>query len=266
MTIDRLDLSGWWDLSLDPCGDAAEARFDDMILLPGTLDEQHKGQPGPVPDNTMRCSRLYSHVGRAWYRRSVTIPQEWAGRRVRLFIERTKFSALWLDNEKIGTFESLIAPHRFDWTAQPGTHTLTLMVDNNIDVWSGHQISDDTQTNWNGVLGEITLSLVPDVEITLLRLIPEKSGVKALLELTAHRSADGQLRAALGDDQATMLCPIEKGVHRETVLLPAAEPREGWNEFAPYIHPFIAQYVERGRIVSSLRRSAAPADFHAEGT
>ena len=266
MTIDRLDLSGWWDLSLDPCESASDAHFDDMISLPGTLDEQHKGKRGPVPDSTMRYSRLYSHVGRAWYRRSVTIPQEWAGRRARLFVERTKFSALWLDGRKIGAFESLIAPHRYDWTAEPGEHTLTLMVNNDTDVWGGHQVSDDTQTNWNGLLGEITLSLVPDVEITLLRLVPEKNGVKALLELTAHRSADGQLRAALGDDQATLLCPIEKGVHREALFLPASEPRESWNEFSPYIQPFIAQYVERGRIVSSLRRSAAPVDFHAEGT
>ena len=172
MTIDRLDLSGWWDLSLDPCESASDAHFDDMISLPGTLDEQHKGKRGPVPDSTMRYSRLYSHVGRAWYRRSVTIPQEWAGRRARLFVERTKFSALWLDGRKIGAFESLIAPHRYDWTAEPGEHTLTLMVNNDTDVWGGHQVSDDTQTNWNGLLGEITLSLVPDVEITLLRLIP----------------------------------------------------------------------------------------------
>ena len=241
MTIDRLDLSGWWELSLDQCDDAAGARFDDMINLPGTLDEQHKGARGPVPDNTMRLSRLYCHVGKAWYRRRITIPQEWATRHVRLFIERTKFSTLWLDGRKIGTVESLVAPHRYDFTAEAGEHTLTLMIDNNTLWCGGHQVSDDTQTNWNGLLGEITLSLVPDVEITLLRLLPEKNGVKVLLELTAHRVADGQLRVALGDDQATMLCPIDKGVHRETVFLPAAEPLESWSEFFPYIHPFIAQ-------------------------
>ena len=41
-------------------------------------------------------------------------------------VERTKFSALWLDGRKIGAFESLIAPHRYDWTAEPGDFDLRL--------------------------------------------------------------------------------------------------------------------------------------------
>ena len=53
MTIDRLDLSGWWDLSLDPCESASDAHFDDMISLPGTLDENGLG------DVPVRCVPIF---------------------------------------------------------------------------------------------------------------------------------------------------------------------------------------------------------------
>jgi hypothetical protein len=93
-----IDLSGTWQFQLG--AKAAERTlappetpmkipetFSDIIRLPGTTDTNHKGEKtvGSTPGTYTRRHRW---VGRAWCRRTVTIPPEWKGRDVELFLER----------------------------------------------------------------------------------------------------------------------------------------------------------------------------------
>ena len=163
---ERIDLSGVWQFALDreglvKPGDA----MSDTIVLPGTTDTNRKGDPIEWKGETTHLSRPYSYKGRAWYRRTVTIPEKWAGEHVYLTLERTKPSEVYVDGVLVGSANNISTPQRFDLTAAltPGVHELAIMVDNGSGVPgqvydSSHAYTENTQTNWNGIIGDITLT------------------------------------------------------------------------------------------------------------
>lgn len=73
-----LDLSGTWEFCLDPEGTIkADAPFAETIELPGTTDLAGKGaEPGEEVE-TARLTRRHAYVGKAWYRKTISIPHAW---------------------------------------------------------------------------------------------------------------------------------------------------------------------------------------------
>ncbi|MGD0783688.1 MAG: glycoside hydrolase family 2 TIM barrel-domain containing protein, partial [Candidatus Aminicenantales bacterium] len=123
------------------------------------------------------------YVGPAWYQRHVTIPSEWKGRRVVLFLERAHWrTRVWLDDAEIGTCDSLSVPHVYELGAGagPGRHRLTIRVDNrllDVDVGANaHSVSDHTQSNWNGLAGRIELRAGSPLFIEDVRVYPDPAG------------------------------------------------------------------------------------------
>ncbi len=163
---EHIDLSGVWQFCLDRDGQVKPVDvMDDTVVLPGTTDTNHKGDPIEWKGETTHLSRPYSYKGRAWYRRTVTIPEKWEGKNVYLTLERTKPSEVYVDGVLVGSANNISTPQRFDLTAAltPGTHELAIMVDNGSGVpWqvydSSHAYTENTQTNWNGIIGEISLT------------------------------------------------------------------------------------------------------------
>ena len=163
---EHIDLSGVWQFCLDRDGQVKPVDvMDDTVVLPGTTDTNHKGDPIEWKGETTHLSRPYSYKGRAWYRRTVTIPEKWEGENVYLTLERTKPSEVYVDGVLVGSANNISTPQRFDLTAAltPGTHELAIMVDNGSGVpWqvydSSHAYTENTQTNWNGIIGEISLT------------------------------------------------------------------------------------------------------------
>ena len=163
---EHIDLSGVWQFCLDRDGQVKPVDvMDDTVVLPGTTDTNRKGDPIEWKGETTHLSRPYSYKGRAWYRRTVTIPEKWEGKNVYLTLERTKPSEVYVDGVLVGSANNISTPQRFDLTAAltPGTHELAIMVDNGSGVpWqvydSSHAYTENTQTNWNGIIGEISLT------------------------------------------------------------------------------------------------------------
>lgn len=163
---ERIDLSGVWQFALDRKGAVKPGdAMSDTIVLPGTTDTNRKGDPIEWKGETTHLSRPYSYKGRAWYRRTVTIPEKWAGEHVYLTLERTKPSEVYVDGVLVGSANNISTPQRFDLTAAltPGVHELAIMVDNSSGVPgqvydSSHAYTENTQTNWNGIIGEIALT------------------------------------------------------------------------------------------------------------
>jgi len=57
----------------------------------------------------------------------------------------------------------------------PGRHRLTICVDNSRHppVNGGHQVSDDTQTDWNGIIGRIELRATDHVWLDNVQVYPD---------------------------------------------------------------------------------------------
>ncbi len=98
---DTIPLDGVWKFRLDGedvgvAGKWFALEFDDTVQLPGTTDENHKGikKDEQCID---RLSRVWYWKGLAWYQRRVTIPDGWNGKRITLFLERSKNTRVWVD-------------------------------------------------------------------------------------------------------------------------------------------------------------------------
>ena len=169
-----IDLSGTWQFALDR---QQVIRPNDSLTetveLPGTTDTNKKGDPIVKKDETTHLSRLFSYKGRAWYKRQVEIPSSWKGRAVYLFLERTKPTEIYVDAQFVDSSNDISTPQVFNLSKYltPGQHTLAIMVDNGSGVpeqlyASSHAYTEDTQTNWNGIIGRIELFTVHSLQFT----------------------------------------------------------------------------------------------------
>ncbi len=150
-------LAGSWQLTLE--GESAPCE----VLLPGTTDINQKGIALTDKSETTRLSRPYSYRGKAWYEREIEIPAGWSGSDVWLFLERTKPTDVYVDGELLSQRDEISTPQLHNLgNLSPGKHQLKVMVDNNSRVpqqvyANSHAYTEDTQTNWNGIIGEIYL-------------------------------------------------------------------------------------------------------------
>jgi hypothetical protein len=178
-----VSLQGDWRFALDTGNDGINkewfrSNLADSIKLPGTTDEFRKGKENDARE-LGRLTRLFPFHGPAWYQRDITVPEAWAGKRISLMLERTKNSRLWVDDTAVGTQESLVAPHVYALgSLTPGTHRLTLRINNaeHPPVGDPHQFSDQTQTDWNGVIGSIGLTVTDPVWIEDIQVYPDAAG------------------------------------------------------------------------------------------
>lgn len=162
----RIDLSGTWQFALDRQGNLRpDAPMSETVALPGTTDTNRKGDPLKWRGETSHLSRLYSYKGRAWYRRTVEIPRDWRGKTIYLKLERTKPSEVYVDGRRAGSANNISTPQLYNLSRllTPGRHQLAIMVDNASGVpaqlyANSHAYTEDTQTNWNGIIGDICLT------------------------------------------------------------------------------------------------------------
>ncbi len=161
-----IDLSGIWQFALDRQGTMkAGDAMTETVQLPGTTDTNKKGDFIGKTEETTHLSRIYSYKGRAWYRRTVEVPASWRGKPVSLMLERTKPSEVYVDGKFVGSSNDISTPQMFDLSKvmTPGSHQLAIMIDNSSGVpeqlyASSHAYTEDTQTNWNGIIGRIELT------------------------------------------------------------------------------------------------------------
>ena len=155
-----LSLAGEWNVTL---GDAKEVRH---AMLPGTIDTNHLGFAPSDTTETTHLTRLYAYKGKATYSRTIEIPKQWKKAAVELFLERAKPTWVYVDGNLVDSCNFISTPQRYILPKlKTGKHQLDIVVDNSRGVpeqvyGSSHAYTEDTQTNWNGIIGEISLKLV----------------------------------------------------------------------------------------------------------
>ena len=206
---ERIDLAGQWKADLRDYPAA-------MISLPGTTDAAGLGQPDTLrPDlkkpQLLYLTRRHSYVGPATYSRTFDISPEMAGKTLELTLGRVLWqSTVSVDGQQIdGTGESLSTPHRFIMPAlSEGRHTISITVDNSeqyaVSNGMAHCYTDHTQVKWNGILGEISLAAVPDVDITSAKIYPDKGLDEARIIMTIDNNTSLTQNRSLSWDIAQL--------------------------------------------------------------
>jgi len=212
---ETIDLTGQWRFSLDPDDDGVESGWYEhslggSIALPGTTDDAGVGDPATGRE-THHLTRTHRYEGAAWYQRTVEIPRDWRDKRVALVLERSRKTTLWVDDTEVGTQRSLSTAHEYDLTGHvdTGTNTLTVRVDNDSapvtfgGVGRSHQVTAETQTNWNGILGDLRLRATDPVWIDDARVTFEGDEGTASVELdVGNRTGEqvtGRVRTRVSD-------------------------------------------------------------------
>ena len=182
---DTISLNGSWKFALDTSRAGIREKWysrplSDSVNLPGTLDENKKGIPNTNRMETMRLSRELIYAGMAWYQKTIIIPESWKGHYIRLTMERTKPTQVWVDNNLIGSSTDILTPQYYNLTNQlsPGEHLLTILVNNDdssvpAGVRGSHAWTEHTQSNWNGIIGKFCLEAFNPVHIESVQVYPD---------------------------------------------------------------------------------------------
>lgn len=189
----RILLNGKWHVVLE---DGTTGQMD----LPGTLDENGIGHrdvganqwhPDAVLGNAAgeidkdapiatRFTRRHTYEGEARISRKITVP-DYGTDRLFVLAERARALRLLVDGEACAVFRqgTLSTPYIFELTgAAPGEHEFTFLSDNSYPgmpkaaIYYSSAATDETQTNWNGILGECSMYTRPQNFIDSLRVYP----------------------------------------------------------------------------------------------
>lgn len=189
----RILLNGKWHVVLE---DGTTGQMD----LPGTLDENGIGHrdvganqwhPDAVLGNAAgeidkdapiatRFTRRHTYEGEARISRKITVP-DYGTDRLFVLAERARALRLLVDGEACSVFRqgTLSTPYIFELTgAAPGEHEFTFLSDNSYPgmpkaaICYSSAATDETQTNWNGILGECSMYTGPQNFIDSLRVYP----------------------------------------------------------------------------------------------
>ena len=285
-----IDLSGQWQFRIDRDGKgeseawyAATTPFDDTILLPASMPQRLKGDDISV--NTRWVGSLYDssyffnpymkryrnpgkdmklqffltpdkhYVGKAWYKKTITLPDSADLPMYALYLERPHITTqVWVNGEKVDRMQkSLSVPHVFYLYGMlnPGENTIAICVDNDPETvkvgQDSHSITDQTQGDWNGIVGKMELrpfnaldyvAVYPDIDNRRANVHVEmldcKPGKKAILTLKAtafntdksHAVSSKPVQIILSDDK----------VVSSDVALDMGDSMLLWDEFHPQLY------------------------------
>lgn len=219
-----IDLSGTWQFQIDREGKGVEEkwyqadyRMHDVITLPASMPQRLKGDDISVdtkwvgslydssyfynpymakyrnPGKDMKLQFFLTpdkhYVGKAWYKRTVTLPESEAVPMYTLYLERPHITTeVWVNGEKVdGVQKSLSVPHVFYLYGllKPGENTIAICVDNDPETvkvgQDSHSVTDQTQGDWNGIVGKMELR--PFNSIDEIKVYPDVDSKTARVHL-----------------------------------------------------------------------------------
>ena len=266
--VTKIDLSGSWQFTTD------STHWDSTVLLPGSMASNGLGEDitantpwtGGIVDSAYFRSDAYAryrepgHVkipfwlqpvkyykGVAWYKKEVTVPEGWGQQDISLFLERCHWETrLWVDDKEVGMQNALGAPHQYDLSdvLTPGKHTLTLRIDNRVkDIDPGensHSISDHTQGNWNGVIGDMFLQVRPQVNIARTTIFPDISAKSIRVKTFLRNRKKNEVTALLALEADGKLLQkevnLQPGTNEVEAVLALGDDIRLWDEFHPNLY------------------------------
>jgi hypothetical protein len=283
-----IDLSGEWKVCLDRDDVGFQelwdnSSFTERVTLPGSLAENGLGDDismstiwtGQVVDSSWYKDEKYApyreegnikipfwlqpdkkYLGAAFFQKEVMIPEQWRNKNILLHLERAHWETrLWIDDLEIGMQNSLATPHSYNLNPYllPGKHTITIRVDNRIkEINPGinsHSLADHTQSNWNGLVGELSLSATPLVFIESVRVFPHPGSGMVKTELKIRNYTETAQTCAIrlqcmemgsGEklEQLLQEFSMTDGEDLKTIEItcPMGESPALWDEFDPKLY------------------------------
>ena len=287
-TRSRIPLEGNWGLQLDTAGagiapDWLTKSCTDSLFLPGTTDMGKKGTYNTDMTLTTSLSREYVFEGKALYTKQVDIPEEWDGTSVRLVMERTKPTTIWIDGKEVGANNDISTAQQYDLSSYlfPGTHTVAILVDNGKQAvpekvyGSSHAYSASTQTNWNGIIGDFYLESVPLCGIDDIQLYPDVAKKVVTARVTLRNPDKGAGKGTLSFYAEAWNTDKQHKTPVQTIEVDWTKPEQEfelalgdkallWSEFTPALYR-LSVSLKTDQSVDTEQATFGLRDFKAKG-
>ena len=313
----KMDLSGNWRFQIDSLDQGEEKgwfskELAEDIQLPGSMVENDKGDDVNLetkwtgnmwndslwytspeytryrqPDNIKVSFWLQpdkKYYGAAWYQKTIDIPDNWEDKVLEFNIERAHWeSTVWFDDQKLGSQNTLGTAHKYKLpqNLKPGKHTLTVRMDNrvkDIDVGlDAHSITDNTQSNWNGLVGEISLTAKPKIYIESSRIYPNVAAKNIQVQLqvqnTTNEIAEAKVTLealGLSDNikdvaEHTEELSLKPGNNEISFTYKMGDSPVLWDEFSPNLYELVVQ-IAANEFKDERRETFGMRDFKADKT
>lgn len=281
----KINLSGEWQFQMDPDDKGVtekwyETDLPETVQLPGSMVENGKGfditlhtkwtggvrnpewynDPNYAPYHDSTNIRfpywlqpIKKYTGAAWYQKKVIIPKNWNKKYVWLTLERPHWETrVWINGKGAGMLNSLATTHSHNITfwLKEGENTITICVDNRtkkVDVGhDSHSISDHTQSNWNGIVGDISLEAKGDIYFENVTVYPNVENKTAEIRAivfnnstmqTVKIQVSAQLKnLKIKSKKETFEFTISRGENIVKMSYPLGENALLWDEFNPNVY------------------------------
>lgn len=274
-------LAGEWKLFLDGGKEYTSPviPYNDTINLPSTTAIARKGI-----ENTNRetgfLTELYPFEGYAWYSHTAKINDDDLNGRLFITLERTRLTKLWIDGKFVGERDSLTTEHIYEITdyVNQNEFEITVQVSNtDYPTKGGHLTSPDTQTNWNGILGELLLKATGTAVITSVYADSdiESRKISLRLEIDSIEDATCKLGVSLSELNSDGIsvekisctefsADVQSGVHSYSFTFDA-DNANLWNEYEPNVYNIGIELYTAGTLSYSENTVFGLRDFKTDG-
>ncbi len=305
---DKINLAGEWQFAIDSLDAGVAERWfarklGDVIQLPGSLTSNGKGNEigwstpwtGQIVDSSFFKDPEYAkyresgnfkvpfwlqpvryYKGAAWFRKEITVPENWDRKEIILLLERCHWeSRVWIDEKEVGIQNSLGTPHVYNLTGSlsPGKHFLTVCIDNRVKDFdpgmNSHSISDHTQTNWNGIVGQLFLKARNATYIENIQLFPDiqDKTLKAEVKVKSSQSGIINLSMNVAGPTSPLLktgeYEVQPGENVVTVTVPMGDDVKLWSEFHPEIYHLQSVLTDAAGATDTFRTTFGMREFTA---
>ncbi len=311
----KLDLAGTWEFQMDPDDRGVEEKWfnsdlPETIRLPGSMMENGKGYDitmetgwtGHIANPTWDTDPNYApyhdpenirvpfwlqpdkkYTGAAWYQRKVMLPDNWDGKTIRMVLERPHWeSTVWINGERVGMQNSLATPHVYDVSGflTTGVNNITVRIDNRIkDIEMGasaHSVSDHTQSNWNGTVGELYLHATSRIYIENTEVFPDVDKRAASIIATVRNNLEEEKiitvtavtrlkSSGKKSPKQTWEFTLTPGQNRIEMEYPMGSDALLWDEFNPNVYE-LRLLMRSGKMRDEQTVDFGLREFKADGT
>jgi len=235
-----LNLNGLWDYAIAKDSATQPMRMDGQILV-----------PYPVESKLSRVARKVMPDDRIWYRRSFTVPQDWAGDHAMLHFGAVDFAAtIWVNGAVVGSHKGGFDTFDFDITdyLKPGRNELVVQVADPTSAGTqprGKQILDPSgiwYTAVSGIWQTVWLEPVPKLHIEDVRATPDidRGIVDVAVALSGWANDTDAVRLTASAGGKVIASTIIRANRRATLSIPNARL---WSPDDPYLYDLKAELV-----------------------
>jgi hypothetical protein len=315
--VTTIDLGGKWAFQTDTLNAGVNEKWflrslNDVITLPGSMLTNGKGNEvavntpwtGNIWDSLWYTSPAFKkyrqpnnikvtfwlqpskhYVGVAWYQKKLTVPAHFKNGYNELILERCHWeTSVWIDGNYAGMQNALATSHNYDLSKflTPGTHTISIRIDNRVkEINPGldaHSISDNTQTNWNGITGKMTIVNRPAAYIASVALFPNAAKKTVQVQIEINNTAPGERMCSLNlsaflkkamHNRVAKTVPknlvLKTGLNKISCSIELDDSTPLWDEYNPNVLSLKAALVQ-GTQKDEIVTDFGLRDFDIKGT